>query len=47
MVLPALFAAAFATRLERYVFEMLDSRLLRDRARFLAPAGVLGREVQP
>ena len=47
MVLPALFAALFATRLERHVFEILDSRLLRDRARFLAPAGVLGREVQP
>jgi hypothetical protein len=36
MVLPALFGAYFATRLERHVFEVLESGLLRDRARFLA-----------
>jgi hypothetical protein len=36
MVLPALFGAYFATRLERHVFEMLESALLRDRAQFLA-----------
>lgn len=36
MVLPALFGAYFATRLERHVFDMLDSALLRDRAQFLA-----------
>ena len=36
MVLPALFGAFFATRLERFVFEMLESALLRDRAAFLA-----------
>ena len=36
MVLPALFGAYFATRLERHVFEMLASALLRDRAAFLA-----------
>jgi hypothetical protein len=36
MVLPALFGAYYATRLERHVFEMLESALLRDRAAFLA-----------
>jgi hypothetical protein len=36
MVLPPLFAAVFATRLERHVFEMLESALLRDRAAFLS-----------
>lgn len=36
MVLPALFGAYFATRLERHVFDVLESGLLRDRARFLA-----------
>jgi hypothetical protein len=36
MVLPALFGAYFATRLERHVFELLESALLRDRAQFLA-----------
>jgi len=36
MVLPALFGAYFATRLERHVFEMLESVLLRDRVAFLA-----------
>jgi len=35
MVMPALFGAYFATRLERFVFEALDSGLLRDRASFL------------
>ena len=35
MVLPALFGAYFATRLERFVFEALDSGLLKDRAAFL------------
>jgi len=38
MVLPALFGAYFATRLERHVFDMLESTLLRDRAAFLAAA---------
>jgi NO-binding membrane sensor protein with MHYT domain len=36
MVLPALFGAYFATQLERHVFELLESTLLRDRAAFLA-----------
>jgi len=36
MVLPALFGAYFATRLERHVFDVLESTLLRDRAAFLA-----------
>jgi hypothetical protein len=36
MVLPALFGAYFATRLERFVFEALDSGLLKDRAAFLS-----------
>ena len=36
MVLPALFGAYFATRLERHVFAMLESALLRDRVQFLA-----------
>ena len=35
MVLPALFGAYFATRLERHVLELLESALLRDRAQFL------------
>ena len=35
MVLPALFGAYFATRLERHVFELLESALLRDRTAFL------------
>jgi NO-binding membrane sensor protein with MHYT domain len=35
MVLPALFGAYFATRLERHVVEMLESALLRDRVAFL------------
>jgi hypothetical protein len=35
MVLPALFGAYFATRLERHVFDLLESALLRDRAAFL------------
>jgi hypothetical protein len=35
MVLPALFGAFFATRLERHVVELLESGLLRDRAAFL------------
>ena len=39
MVLPALFGAYFATRLERHVFDMLESGLLRDRAAFLAMRG--------
>jgi hypothetical protein len=39
MVLPALFGAFFATRLERHVFDMLESVLLRDRAAFLAVRG--------
>lgn len=39
MVLPALFGAYFATRLERHVFEMLESALLRDRVAFLAARG--------
>ena len=39
MVLPALFGAFFATRLERHVFELLESGLLRDRAAFLAMRG--------
>src|SRR4051812_15621038 len=34
MVMPALFGAYFATRLERFVFEALDSGLLKDRATF-------------
>jgi len=36
MVLPALFGAFFATQLERHVFEMVESVLLRDRVAFLA-----------
>ena len=36
MVLPALFGAYFATRLERGVVAALESPLLRDRRRFLA-----------
>jgi hypothetical protein len=36
MVLPALFGAYFATRLERHVFDLLESALLRDRAQFLS-----------
>ncbi|MEO8884104.1 MAG: hypothetical protein ABI377_11940 [Devosia sp.] len=39
MVLPALFGAYFATRLERHVFDLLESALLRDRAAFLAMRG--------
>lgn len=39
MVLPALFGAYFATRLERHVFDLLESGLLRDRAAFLAVRG--------
>jgi hypothetical protein len=38
MVLPALFGAYFATRLERHVFDLLESALLRDRAVFLTAA---------
>jgi len=39
MVLPALFGAFFATRLERHVFDLLESGLLRDRTAFLAMRG--------
>lgn len=46
MVLPALFGAFFATRLERGVVAALDSPLLRDRRRFLALKGLLGSEAE-
>ncbi|HTJ58806.1 MAG TPA: hypothetical protein VL418_14745 [Devosiaceae bacterium] len=43
MVLPALFGAYFATRLERHVVELLESALLRDRAAFLEAAAKRSR----
>jgi hypothetical protein len=46
MVLPALFAAFFATRLERSVVAALESTLLRDRRRFLASSGRIGTEAE-
>jgi hypothetical protein len=46
MVLPALFGAYFATRLERGVVMALESPLLRDRRRFLALKGLLGSEAE-
>jgi hypothetical protein len=46
MVLPALFAAFFATRLERGVVAALESALLRDRRRFLAVKGGIGSEAE-
>lgn len=46
MVLPALFGAFFATRLERGVVAALESTLLRDRRRFLAIKGRIGSEAE-
>ena len=43
MVLPALFGAYFATRLERHVFDVLESALLRDRAVFLGASAKRSR----
>ena len=46
MVLPALFGAFFATRLERGIVMALESTLLRDRRRFLAIKGRVGSEAE-
>jgi hypothetical protein len=46
MVLPALFGAYFATRLERGVVAALESPLLRDRRRFLALKERVGSEAE-
>ena len=46
MVLPALFGAFFATRLERGVVIALESALLRDRRRFLSVNGRIGSEAE-
>jgi hypothetical protein len=46
MVLPALFGAYFATRLERGVVAALESPLLRDRRRFLAVKERVGSEAE-
>jgi hypothetical protein len=46
MVLPALFGAYFATRLERGVMTALESPLLRDRRRFLALKERVGSEAE-
>jgi hypothetical protein len=46
MVLPALFGAYFATRLERGVVAALESPLLRDRRRFLALKVRVGSEAE-
>ena len=47
IVMPALFGAYFATRLERHVIAMLESPLLRDKARFLSLARRPRPEVRP
>lgn len=46
MVLPALFGAYFATRLERGIVMALESTLLRDRRRFLAIKERVGSEAE-